>query len=839
MYESADEQSAYWDYLETLPEQAPSLCSWLDTEDGQALAGFSVHSHAQRVLQLRRRSYKQHVAPALQQHRELFAGLSQEQLSEDRYLWACATRVARSAGDLETAPQRLAAVESLAMVPLMDLVWHRPGSAQGIAQQSVLCCSGPAAGGSTITMDLGALDNDALLLKFGYTLRDNPHDSVELVLSSDDMHPPSEPKRSFLHEMNLLSPNGQGVDKAGVSHDGARVFSIHADFVPRGLMVLLRALVADAAHLTHALLSGAPLSPMNEIAALRLLSDKCEQALKGACSAGDGTDEASLAEEAAMPARARWGAILRAGKRNILRRTLRRAEQLASAAIDYDATVSKTLLLPAMACSAKRPLVLEAYQKAVKSKHTAKLAKGGHLSVLSEHFQPEAFAVAMLAASDEHTGVLSGLLDSQLVTCHHTDSKGRTLLHLAARGGAGSNVSLLLTDGGCVVNMRALGDDGSTPLHHAAAAGQVSVVKELLAHSADPDVMTIEDGYTALHYGALSKSYLVVQALLEQKARVDTLSSTGATPLHVAALGGDLQCARALLGANADASMSCNELDEQGRAMDAAQIAGSAGHAELSQLLALCRGERIEQPIVLDTTPVWQRPAPSLAHHRFSSEGGWVKAEGSVAQHAAPSEGSSAHRAVSQTLVPESQLATFQSNYTLSEQQIAGLRQRGHTLTAGLLDSTMLECYRAHLHACCPEEPSRCLKDFSRVPNLHNCTSTAVQRLVHCEQLAAVASQLLGVSEVKVVESTLLFKQTGDHHTKWHQDHPTLPLDTDFLVTAWVALVPVSQQSGPLEFATGSHLAEDIKPVWSDAEVRARWSIHLSLIHISEPTRPY
>lgn len=174
-------------------------------------------------------------------------------------------------------------------------------------------------------------------------------------------------QREFLAESGVLLGTANGIDKSGQKHAGARVFSVLHDLVPRALMIALRALVAVPGEVGPALVSGAPLNARNEVAALRLLCDKCLAQLSGSCSNGEGVDEAAMTQGSPMNARARWAAILRVGQRDILRATLRRAEKLAGAALDYDGTVSSAVLRPAMDPSALVPGVLARFQQAVKA----------------------------------------------------------------------------------------------------------------------------------------------------------------------------------------------------------------------------------------------------------------------------------------------------------------------------------------------------------------------------------------------------------------------------------------------------------------------------------------
>ena len=63
---------------------------------------------------------------------------------------------------------------------------------------------------------------------------------------------------------------------------------------------------------------------------------------------------------------------------------------------------------------------------------------------------------------------------------------------------------------------------------------------------------------------------------------------------------------------------------------------------------------------------------------------------------------------------------------------------------------------------------------------------------------------LLEVAGVRLYHDQALFKEAGGGHTPWHADQFYWPLATDRTVTAWVPLVDVPMEMGPLAFATGS-----------------------------------
>ena len=133
---------------------------------------------------------------------------------------------------------------------------------------------------------------------------------------------------------------------------------------------------------------------------------------------------------------------------------------------------------------------------------------------------------------------------------------GATPLHVAARAGEPEVVITLLAGD---ADPQVGDDTGATPLHIAAAAGKPEVVNTLLAGDADPQA---EDhtGATPLHVAARGGEPEVVIALLATSdADPQVEDDTGATPLHVAAAAGDIDVINVLLDLGADPDAQNND----------------------------------------------------------------------------------------------------------------------------------------------------------------------------------------------------------------------------------------------------------------------------------------
>ena len=120
-------------------------------------------------------------------------------------------------------------------------------------------------------------------------------------------------------------------------------------------------------------------------------------------------------------------------------------------------------------------------------------------------------------------------------------------LFLAVSEGDQKSVNALLAKG---ADVNAIGEDGDTPLHQAAAMGHLDTVDSLLAAGAEVDARDC-CGSTPLHKAAERGYLAVVKFLINQGAEVNVANDLRSTPLHEAAANGHLATVEALLAAGA------------------------------------------------------------------------------------------------------------------------------------------------------------------------------------------------------------------------------------------------------------------------------------------------
>lgn len=139
------------------------------------------------------------------------------------------------------------------------------------------------------------------------------------------------------------------------------------------------------------------------------------------------------------------------------------------------------------------------------------------------------------AAFNGHLNMVNLLL-SHGANVNAYDRQDRRAIHWAAYIGSTEIINALVSHG-ADINCRDkhLGD---TPMHAAAAAGQISAVKVLLNLGVDINAQNSRKD-TALHRACCNGQDVVVNELLEENAEVDICNDQGMTPLHYAAASSD------------------------------------------------------------------------------------------------------------------------------------------------------------------------------------------------------------------------------------------------------------------------------------------------------------
>ena len=152
-------------------------------------------------------------------------------------------------------------------------------------------------------------------------------------------------------------------------------------------------------------------------------------------------------------------------------------------------------------------------------------------------------------------------------------------------------------------------------------------------------------------------------------------------------------------------------------------------------------------------------------------------------------------------------------DYTLTEEQAKQYQEDGHIFLTNLVSQQAITEYekkitdwvmKLNYHDKPVSERDTYGKAFIQVGNLWT-RSEEVRQFVTARRFAKIAADLMGVNGVRIYHDQALFKEPGGGHTPWHQDQIYWPLDTSNTITMWMPLVPIPQEVGTMNFATGTH----------------------------------
>lgn len=163
--------------------------------------------------------------------------------------------------------------------------------------------------------------------------------------------------------------------------------------------------------------------------------------------------------------------------------------------------------------------------------------------------------------------------------------------------------------------------------------------------------------------------------------------------------------------------------------------------------------------------------------------------------------------------MPEQLTSSLASPFSIDAETREAFDRDGFVQLSQVLDAEELEswrpliselCHAKHANALPIEQRETYAKAFLQTTNLWRRDDRA-RAFVFSRRLAGIAAQLLGVKQVRIYHDQALFKEAGGGHTPWHADQYYWPLSSDRTVTAWIPLVDVHADMGPLSFAAGSH----------------------------------
>lgn len=148
----------------------------------------------------------------------------------------------------------------------------------------------------------------------------------------------------------------------------------------------------------------------------------------------------------------------------------------------------------------------------------------------------------------------------------------------------------------------------------------------------------------------------------------------------------------------------------------------------------------------------------------------------------------------------------------LSETQVASFHRQGFLVVGPLVSPEGVSSLRAALAGLWERwakeigvetgEYCRVVSQWTNLWRVDPCFAAQL-RAPDC---TAMAAQLIGCSRVRVFHDHVISKPPGQSSAvPWHQDYPYWPIEAPHAVSLWLALDPVTPQSGCMHFMPGAH----------------------------------
>lgn len=149
----------------------------------------------------------------------------------------------------------------------------------------------------------------------------------------------------------------------------------------------------------------------------------------------------------------------------------------------------------------------------------------------------------------------------------------------------------------------------------------------------------------------------------------------------------------------------------------------------------------------------------------------------------------------------------------ITEQEIQTYHEDGVVVLRGMFDSEWVK----HLRNAAEEDmaaPGKLHQELTKSGNSGRfyfntfmwTYHDGFKRFVYESPAAEIAGTVMHVSKTNIFFDQLLIKEPGtEEKTPWHHDMPYWPVRGDHVCTVWLALDPVTKDSGAVEYIKGSH----------------------------------
>jgi len=160
------------------------------------------------------------------------------------------------------------------------------------------------------------------------------------------------------------------------------------------------------------------------------------------------------------------------------------------------------------------------------------------------------------------------ILKQEPIAINQKNMHGNLALNQAIRAGYDEVVELLLAKSLWNLDVNAKDNRGFAPIHEAALQNNVKLIKALIERGADVNSGKTEKNGTPLHFAIYSEHYEVADCLLDHGADVNATCDNfidskieyhELTPLHLAAIRGDIPCIALLSYFGADREQKVKE----------------------------------------------------------------------------------------------------------------------------------------------------------------------------------------------------------------------------------------------------------------------------------------
>lgn len=159
----------------------------------------------------------------------------------------------------------------------------------------------------------------------------------------------------------------------------------------------------------------------------------------------------------------------------------------------------------------------------------------------------------------------------------------------------------------------------------------------------------------------------------------------------------------------------------------------------------------------------------------------------------------------------------------ITDDEIRTYQEDGIVRLRGLFDLEFVEMLREAAEECMSADPSDLTMEIADLQDKDGrfffdtflwLRNEKCRRFVHDSAAAEIAGRLMQSSKANIFFDQWLIKEPGTMiETPWHHDMPYWPVLGDHVSTLWLALDPVTAETGAVEYVKGSHLwGQRLKP---------------------------